>query len=82
MFAGTEAGGPVNRVPISTWAVVQRVNRKLSKDGHQLRRARGSAEILMGAYFITDGRRVIEQDVDLEKISRRIGVLQEYERIS
>ncbi len=71
-------------VPITTRALVQRINRALTKDGKMLKAARGRAKEAYGAYFIVDTRKnqATDGDIDIEKLGRKLGVLKDFERIA
>ena len=73
------------KVPISKRALVQRINRKLAKDGGLLRGVRGGAAVdRMGEYIRIDVSRsaIVEDNVDLEALGRELGVLRAYERLA
>ena len=72
-------------VPITTRALVQRINRALEKDHEVLKRSRGAEAMReFGDYFVVNFNMgaVVRVDVDLEDFGREIGVLEEFERLS
>ena len=73
------------RVKITDRALFQRINRKLKDEGEQLRTARTQdIESSMGRYFIIDLtlNSVIERNQNLEKLGRKLGVLQPWEELT
>lgn len=70
-----------SKVPISVRALVKRLNRRLGEDGEQLRRARAGTRQAesVGAYYRTSNARVVDRDVDLIALGRRLGVLRDFE---
>jgi hypothetical protein len=69
-------------IPISTRAVVQRVNRLLKAEGKELRRTRGVfAERDFGDYHIICDGTVISDHIDLEEFARKNGALEPYEHL-
>jgi hypothetical protein len=77
MKAGTKA-------PVSRRALIQRLNRKLEKDGMTVKKTSGKrAKIDLGEYFVLDLKRnsAVELHVDLEKLGHKHGVLAEWERM-
>src|SRR5262249_4443422 len=66
-------------ITISHRALLTRLDRKLRKDGRRLRADRRGGDV---AYLIIDtkGRKVVEQNVDLEKAPRKLDVLEPWER--
>ena len=72
------------KVPVTTRAVVQRINRKLKDKGQQLRATRGaSARSHLGDYYVIDHERnfVIDQHAILKTWARDLGVLQPWEEL-
>jgi hypothetical protein len=68
-----------------TWrALIQRINRKLAHDDKRVvaRRAgtdrRGGPEF---SYLLIEGQRVVEEDVDLPKLARTLGILRPWEQL-
>jgi hypothetical protein len=64
---------------------MQRINRKLKPDYEQLRTARSEGvERDVGHYFIVDcfHNAITTQHVDLEKLGRKLGVLQKWEELA
>lgn len=73
------------KVPVTTRALVQRINRALAKDEEQLRKARtAQTAAAVGDFYVVDLRRnvVAYQHVDLEALGRKLGVLQPYETLA
>lgn len=75
-------------VPVSKRALIQRINRALKKDDEALKTARGSqTSSTVGDFFIISldprmGRSVLHQDVDIERLGRKLGVLKPFEQLS
>lgn len=72
------------KAPVSRRAVLQRVNRKLAKDGLTLKVSTGGqAQIEVGQYFVLDVKRgaVIERHIKLEQFAKKSGVLADWERM-
>ena len=72
------------KVPVSTRAIIQRINRKLAKDGDKLRKNRSQRWWPeMGDYYIVDEERnaFIRGHVDLEDLGRELGVLEDWETV-
>jgi hypothetical protein len=73
------------KVPVTKHALVQRINRALKKDGEKLQAARGMQAFLdLGDFYTIDVSRnfILEKNVDLEKMGRRLGVLKPFERLA
>jgi hypothetical protein len=70
----------MTKVPVSTRALSQRINRALAKDGKKLVKAR-SAEIeeTLGSWYIVNGQGVDDCQIDLEEYARELGVLKGWE---
>jgi hypothetical protein len=72
------------KAPVSRRALIQRLNRKLVKDGLSLKKTSGKqAKHDLGEYFVLDWKRnlAVELHVDLEKLGRKHGVLEAWERM-
>ena len=72
------------RVPVSAWAILQRINRTLKPDWKQLKTGRGLLlERTVGRYYVIDIRRncVTQQYVDVEDLARELKVLQSWEEL-
>jgi len=72
-------------VPISRRALIGRMNRALAARDEQVIISRGAlAKDAVGHYWIRDNRRncVVKRDIDLEDYARKMGILQEYERLN
>jgi hypothetical protein len=72
-------GKKTNKIPVTSRALHQRINRKLKKDGEQLRAYRRGR----GGYYVLDLERnfVVHGHVKPEQLGRRVGVLQPWERV-
>ena len=74
------------KVPVTTRALVQRINRVFIKTGYEfLRKTRGNRwRSDLGDYYLIDENRnmITGKDVDPESLGRELGVLKEYESIS
>ena len=70
------------KVPVSTRALLQRVNRRLAGDGEVLKIARtAKVAAAVGQFFIVRGNRVAREHVDPEALARELGVLADFERV-
>jgi hypothetical protein len=72
------------KVPVTLRALVQRINRKLAKDGEALRATRGGRDRSeLGNWYIVDldGTFIATKDVDPEKLGRRLSVLRDNEEV-
>jgi hypothetical protein len=72
------------KVPVSTRALLARINRKLRAEGEDIvvRAARGRRAVLdLGYYYEHDFRRnfVLNKDLALEQYGRDLGVLKAHE---
>lgn len=76
---------PVDKVPVTTKALAQRINRALKKDDEMLRACRKTSRAYhdLGDYYVVDVSTgfVTSKDIDLEDTGREMGVLKEYERL-
>lgn len=73
------------KVQVTKRAIVQRIRRSLAKEGNMLRTSRSEGVRQdLGEYYVVDTfrNRVIERDVDLERLARDIGALEPYECIA
>ena len=71
-------------VPVTERALLQRVNRALPNEGKQLQKARGiTARLELGDYYTVNVQRnfVVQKDVDLEELGRRLNALRPYESL-
>ena len=75
-------------VPVTTRAIVQRINRKLAADGYRrLKQSRGRPwkylDRDVGKWFLVDGsrNRVERTHVNPEEFAKELGVLQPWERV-
>ena len=71
------------KVAVTERALVQRINRKLAKDQEVVKKARGAATRDLGDYYRLDAFRnaVMESNVDLEALGRKLGVLRVFEAL-
>jgi len=80
----------VAKVPVSTRALVQRINRALAADGERLKKTRDrgawgqTAWLDLGDYYVIDLDRnvVVAHHVNLEGEGRKLGVLAEWEALA
>lgn len=71
-------------VPVSMWALMQRLNRTLAKEGEVLKKLRGARyRDELGSYYIVNlARNGIEAtDVDPVALGRELGVLAAWEAV-
>lgn len=66
------------KAPVSKRALIRRINRVLAKEGKQLRVSR---RVPGGELFITSDRTIVQRRVQLEKLAKQLGVLQNFETI-
>ena len=72
------------RRQVTTDALLKRINRKLFKEGEMLRATRGDQwRNDLGDFYIVDLNRntLVAQHVDIEALSRELGVLTESESL-
>lgn len=71
-------------VPVTTAALIARINRKLKHDDEKLCKSRseGAAHDL-GEYFVIDASRnyVVTKGIELEEFGRELGVLRGWEAL-
>jgi hypothetical protein len=70
------------RVPVTTRALLQRINRAFQGDDEILKKSRGMRAFLdVGEYYTVDVRRnsICRANVDPEKLGRELEVLAEWE---
>lgn len=70
-------------MPITTSALVKRINRRLARVGQRLRTTRGIQMLLdVGEYYVIDvsGNFIVEKFVDIEQLAQRLGVLRPWEQ--
>jgi hypothetical protein len=73
----------VTKLPITTRALVQRLNRKLHDDDLMVKKTRdGRARQELGDFYLLNWRinGIAESFVDLEELGRKVGALAEWER--
>jgi len=72
------------KVPTTTRALVQRINRRLRDQDEILKTPRGSARYELGDYYVLNVSRnyIVEKDVDPEKFGRKLAVLQDWEALA
>jgi hypothetical protein len=77
----TSKAAKETRLPVSTRALIARINRKLAKRDEKLLTIRGKWRLSEGSYAIINVRfnRHISSHVNLENTGRTEGVLQPYE---
>jgi hypothetical protein len=66
-------------VPVNRRALIARVDRALTKQGRELRIARRGG---MSNFLVIDNDAIADNDADLEKLARKIGVLETWERLA
>jgi hypothetical protein len=72
------------KVTVTERALIQRINRKLAKDGEKLRTTRGHFEPSLGRHYVIDLNRnfVVRKQFDLEELGRQLNVLQPWEDLA
>ena len=76
---------PQQTSDVSMRALIQRINRRLAKDGERLHRYRGGQwSTDLGEFYIVDEYRnfLVRGHVDLAALGRELGVLQEWEGVA
>lgn len=74
----------MKKAKISKHALIQRINRRLAKDGEVLKAGLGEKVISdLGNYFIVDTSHnaIVSHDVEIEELGRKIKVLKPYETV-
>lgn len=76
-----------SKVPVTHRALIQRINRKLAKEGQQLRKTRGMRAYLdLGEYFVLDlsGNYPVKKlnEPDLVPYARKLGALRPFETLA
>jgi hypothetical protein len=76
--------GKTETVPVTTRALIQRINRKLAAQGQTLRKARGASCAGLGDYYVIDTRRnaVTLKRVGLEALGRELEALHPWESLA
>lgn len=71
------------RIPVSSRALLQRINRILANEGEIVKKARSRAETTVGEYFRIDiqGNYVVGTHIDLEELGRKIDALHSFEEL-
>jgi hypothetical protein len=72
-------------VPVTSRALLQRINRRLQRDGERVRAYRGGRSwSQLGDFYRFDTKRnfLCEGHVDLEGLGRELGVLKPYEGLA
>jgi hypothetical protein len=80
MAKKTDVAG--QKVPVTTRALLQRVNRKLAADGMQLKATRGMRAVAdLGDFYVIDASRnfVVDKYVNIEELGRKVGALRPWE---
>ena len=74
-------GVMARKVSVSERALLQRINRKLVGDQECVKKSRGAATQDLGDYYRLDLQKnsVVESDVDIDVMGRKLGVLHEFE---
>lgn len=73
-----------DKVPVTMRALIQRINRRLTKDEEHLKSIRGERfRHELGDYYIVDLNRnaIVAKQVDPEELGRTLGVLRPFERV-
>jgi hypothetical protein len=70
---------PPATVPVNRRALIARVDRALTKQGRELRIARRGG---MSNFLVIHDDAIADNDADLEKLARKIGVLEPWERLA
>jgi hypothetical protein len=70
--------------PVTTRALIQRINRVLKKNDQQLKKARGRYEPSIGTYFVIDTYRnyIVDTRIeDIEAYAKELNCIAPYERL-
>ena len=69
--------------PVSARAVLQRINRKLKADCEGIRKSRPAHIKVSGKYYRVEYRRsrIVENNVDLERLAKRLEVIEKWETL-
>lgn len=71
------------KIPVSTRALIQRINRKLKPDSRRLCSARGRAKQSVGDFYLLDYSRnfIADQHVNVAALAKELGCLEGWERL-
>jgi hypothetical protein len=72
------------KVPVSTRAVIARINRKRKPDDEMVKVTRGDRwRHELGAYYVVNFARnwIVNKDIDPETYARELGVLDDFEEM-
>lgn len=71
------------RKAVTYRALLLRVNRQLEAEGSILKRCRESASDYgaLGPYYLVRGGQIVDRKLDLEAFARKIGVLNQFEKM-
>jgi hypothetical protein len=70
------------KVPVSTRALIQRINRAMRDDERVVKTTRGARALAeFGTYYVLDWNRnfIVDTRVDLGELAKEYGVLRDYE---
>jgi hypothetical protein len=72
------------KVPITESVVIARMRRILRKAGEDLRLATPEQQKTagLGKYYLVDSKGIIDKDVDIEDLARKLQLLQPWETLS
>jgi hypothetical protein len=72
-----------DKVPISERALIQRINRVLTKRNEVLKTTRNKSlqAVSLGRYFIVNSNGLKQKNIDLEDYARTLDVLQSWEQL-
>lgn len=76
---------PSKTVPVTSRAILARVNRQLAKDGQSLKKCPPGSKAFaeLGPYYLINGRKgLIRTAIDLPEFATELGCLRPYERIT
>jgi hypothetical protein len=79
---GNKSNASGRKVPVTTRALVQRINRKLAAEDMKLKATRGMRAVAdLGDFYVIDASRnfVVDKDVNIEELGRKVGALQPWE---
>jgi hypothetical protein len=71
------------KVPITERVLIARMRRILRKAGEDLRMATPAQKAVgLGKYYLVDSKGIIDKDVDIEGLARKLQLLQPWETLS
>jgi hypothetical protein len=67
------------KVEVKPSALIRRANRQLEKEGSQVRRGKKVMGGALGDFFLVEGSRVTQPNLDLRELAKERGLLEPFE---